>query len=514
MIGQHPELAGLPELKLFSYRAIRELEASLPAYWIERGVTHRSPGLVRALAQFVFGDQSVESLAASRAWLGRRGHWSGADVLDILLARLAPRIAVEKSPENVASIAALRRLASAYPDARYLHLTRHPVTTQASMAEHLLRTVPEHPRLGEPIAGITVWRDSHARILRFVAALPGDRLMRVRAEDVLNDPRPQLQAIAAWLRLATDAAAIDAMCHPEASPFARFGPPDSGVTGGHDRGFLADPAPRPVALPLAVERPPGWHGEARLWARIVDLAGALGYGDAQPVRKIRQRRPTIRPEALRADLLRRRDIDRASRAAYAGAPAEMARLMEMDSANTAWFGTIVEQLGWPGRSLVGEDGAEAAWLLAQHADLHPAFQKRCLGLLRQAVERGEASPADLAHLTDRVLLAEGEAQLYGTQLAIREGRYVPARLRDPETVDARRAAMGLEPIARHLARALDRGGPPQPRRKACPACGDPVALWPPAPGETARFECPSCGATGTMHAARRPIAAPNSVLGV
>src|SRR5277367_299883 len=43
MIGQHPELAGLPELKPFSYRTVGELEASLPSYWIERGFTHRSP---------------------------------------------------------------------------------------------------------------------------------------------------------------------------------------------------------------------------------------------------------------------------------------------------------------------------------------------------------------------------------------------------------------------------------------------------------------------------------------
>ena len=69
MIGQHPQLAGLPELKLFAYRTIAELEASLPSYWIERGFTHRSPGLVRALAQIAFGGESAENLAAARAWL-------------------------------------------------------------------------------------------------------------------------------------------------------------------------------------------------------------------------------------------------------------------------------------------------------------------------------------------------------------------------------------------------------------------------------------------------------------
>src|SRR5262245_49158513 len=128
MIGQHPDLAGLPELKLFAYPTIADMEGSLPRYWRERGFTHRSPGLVRALAEYEFGGQALDQLDRARAWLAARPHWSGADVFDALLARLSPRTAVEKSPENVATAAALRRLAAAYPNARYLHLTRHPVT--------------------------------------------------------------------------------------------------------------------------------------------------------------------------------------------------------------------------------------------------------------------------------------------------------------------------------------------------------------------------------------------------
>ena len=57
MIGQHPALTGLPEL--FCYPTIGELEASLPSYWRERGVTHRSRGLVRAVAQLEYGGQQL-----------------------------------------------------------------------------------------------------------------------------------------------------------------------------------------------------------------------------------------------------------------------------------------------------------------------------------------------------------------------------------------------------------------------------------------------------------------------
>ena len=63
--------------------------------------------------------------------------------------------------------------------------------------------------------------------------------------------------------------------------------------------------------------------------------------------------------------------------------------------------------------MVGKDGAHAAWLLAQHADRDPAFQRRRLDLVTQAAARGQASPTELAYLTDRGLLAEGKSQEYG-----------------------------------------------------------------------------------------------------
>jgi hypothetical protein len=277
MIGQHPELAGLPELKLFACRTVGELQASLPPYWIERGLTHRSPGLVRAIAQLEFGDQALPTLGLARAWLQARSHWSGAQVLDVLLARLAPRAAVEKSPENVVDAVTLRRLKSAYSRARYLHLIRHPVTTQASMVAHRHRTVPSHPLDGEPMTGIAVWRDVHARILRFTATLPTAQTLRVRAEDVLNDPVTHLHAIAAWLGVRLDDVALAAMRCPEASPFARPGPAGSGILGGHDPNFLHDPVPRRVELPAGIEQPPGWQGNARLWTATVALARDLGY---------------------------------------------------------------------------------------------------------------------------------------------------------------------------------------------------------------------------------------------
>jgi len=277
MIGQHPELMGLPELKLFCYPTLRELEASLPPFWIERGVKHRSPGLVRAIAQFAFGDQGADSLASAQAWLQKRSHWSGVNVLDFLMKRFSPRRAVEKSPENVETEAALTRLASAYPRARYLHLTRHPVTTQRSMQEHWKRIVSGYSIAGQPMSVIASWVLAQARILRFAKTLPENRYLCVRAEDVLNDARSRLRSIAAWLEIRTDENAIENMMHPEASPFANWGLDESGVAGGNDPNFLRDPIPRPVQLPRTVDQPFGWEGYSSLWQLTVEIANRLGY---------------------------------------------------------------------------------------------------------------------------------------------------------------------------------------------------------------------------------------------
>jgi len=277
MIGQHPQCASLPELKLFAYRTVGELEASLPRYWSDRGITHRSPGLVRAVAQLEFGDQLPESLLSARAWLRERSHWSGAQVLDVLMERLSPRAGVEKSPENVATDDALMWLASSYPKARYLHLTRHPVTTQRSLEEHLNRTVPGYVMPGRPMSGIASWVETQCRILHFAATLPKNRYLRIRAEDVLNDLRPQLSSIAEWLAIGTGEEEIEAMMHPEESPFASLGSAATGIIGGNDPGFLRDPIPRPVKVERTLDPPEGWVGNSSLWQMTVDIAGRLGY---------------------------------------------------------------------------------------------------------------------------------------------------------------------------------------------------------------------------------------------
>jgi hypothetical protein len=164
-------------------------------------------------------------------------------------------------------------------------------------------------------------------------------------------------------------------------------------------------------------------------------------------------------EALRQELLAMQSRDQELRQVLsaghgAGTPVEQAELeqiMHVDKVHTARMQEIIQRFGWPGRSLVDEDGAQAAWLLLQHADQVPEFQKQCLELLQTAVLANEASPAHLAYLTDRVRCHEGKPQVYGTQGQITNGEVSIGEIEDRDHVDERRAEVGLEPLADYLA---------------------------------------------------------------
>lgn len=131
-------------------------------------------------------------------------------------------------------------------------------------------------------------------------------------------------------------------------------------------------------------------------------------------------------------------------------------LTQEDAENTAWLKQLVGERGWPGRTLVGDAGAHAVWLLAQHADGDPVFQEACLELLSSAVAEGEAAPADLAYLDDRVRVARGEPQRYGSQCEQDDsGQWHPLPLAEPDHADRLRAEVGLEPLAIYVARMAE-----------------------------------------------------------
>jgi len=116
-----------------------------------------------------------------------------------------------------------------------------------------------------------------------------------------------------------------------------------------------------------------------------------------------------------------------------------------DTAQAAELKRIVATSGWPVISVYGEDIDQSAFLIVQHADMDPAFQKEVLPLLESLAQQGESSKENYALLFDRVAIASGRPQRYGSQGECK-GRRFDLHPTEPGDVDARRKAMGLDPI--------------------------------------------------------------------
>jgi len=70
--------------------------------------------------------------------------------------------------------------------------------------------------------------------------------------------------------------------------------------------------------------------------------------------------------------------------------------------------------------------------------------------LMKTATPGEVTPSDIAYLTDRVLIARGQPQVYGTQCEEVDGRFQPKVCLEPEALDQRRKEVGLQPIKEYL----------------------------------------------------------------
>lgn len=128
----------------------------------------------------------------------------------------------------------------------------------------------------------------------------------------------------------------------------------------------------------------------------------------------------------------------------------MTEMMTTDANNLAFVETLVAEHGWPTPALIGTDGVDAVFMVIQHSD--PATQERMLPLVEAAYRAGNLPGQSYALLLDRVLvISRGEPQVYGTQAAFGpDGEMVLSPTIDDTTLDARRAEVGLPPIAEYF----------------------------------------------------------------
>lgn len=163
--------------------------------------------------------------------------------------------------------------------------------------------------------------------------------------------------------------------------------------------------------------------------------------------------PDNRPEVLlqpklRAEILAMAEVDQNVRSKVMAhypqmEPSDVEEMKRLDALHEKRMREIIAEFGWPGRSLVGADGSNQAWLIVQHCSL--SLQEECLPILERSVAAKEATAQNYAYLLDRVRMHQGKPQVYGTQYRDDE----LYQLEDPEHVDERRRSVGLGSLAEY-----------------------------------------------------------------
>jgi hypothetical protein len=124
------------------------------------------------------------------------------------------------------------------------------------------------------------------------------------------------------------------------------------------------------------------------------------------------------------------------------------RWQAIDGEDLKQFKEIIAACGWPKT----KQDTHSAWLLVQHADSDPAFQRHARGLVEESVKAGIAAPRDLAYLSDRIAAHEGRPQEYGTQFSQSDRCHLALDpVDDRALVNRRRLAVGLQSLEEYEA---------------------------------------------------------------
>lgn len=286
MLGQHPLMYGFPELNLFMAETMDEFWRGTDSdggrkstFWPV--MRH---GLLRTVAQLYVGEQTIDSVALAYRWVRARSRRTTGEVFRELLAKIDPLIAVEKSPAYLRKRLYLDRLLETFPNARFIHLLRHPRAQCESVLKArggklmlLMLNAIDHSAGVPVIEPQILWHDANARIMAFLDELPRQQWRRTRGEDVLRAPDVELAGICDWLGLPCGARELAAMKAPELSPYAHVGPVTARL--GNDINFLLEPRLRLARLQdHAFTEPLPWRPDGRsLHPAVVDLAREFGY---------------------------------------------------------------------------------------------------------------------------------------------------------------------------------------------------------------------------------------------
>ena len=199
MLAGNPQLFSPPELDLLSFNTLGE-----------RKETFRQPGLeiwleatIRAIMELKkcdyytakkLMDEFEKQNMAIKEFYRLLQEWAGG------------RLLVDKTPTYPFDLNVLQRAEEYFENPFYIHLIRHPYAMiysfiEAKLDQNFFRY--DHPFSRQELAEL-IWIVSNQNILTFLEKIPEQRKFQLRFEDLLLNPREELQRVCSFLQIEFD----------------------------------------------------------------------------------------------------------------------------------------------------------------------------------------------------------------------------------------------------------------------------------------------------------------------
>jgi hypothetical protein len=271
LLAQHPHAYVTPGLNLQFKQTIGDL------LQYRRTAHETTDGLLRTIAQLFAGEQTMDSIEMAKRWLRRRKFASSEDVMKELCEKVSPARLIDRWLFRAREAELLSKVGTDFPNAQFLHLTRHPVAQGMAIlqsvegiadlwSEESLDRSSKFPALDPQYA----WFNAQATIMEFSDSLLPGQYLQIRIEEVMARPEDCLRKLCDWLELPHGIAR-----RARDWPFASPGPYNA--PGGMEWEPASDTQQLPDRPRTLSESLPWMKKKVGLAEPVKILAKALGY---------------------------------------------------------------------------------------------------------------------------------------------------------------------------------------------------------------------------------------------
>ncbi len=195
MLAGHPDLFACNELQLLHFETLAEREEAYQgkfALWSE--------GLVRAVMELNHCEADEAKLLLHN--FARHG-MTTREMFEQMQEWVGDRLIVDKSPSYALDAEALEKALADFPNARFIHLVRHPYSMVKSFEKyHMDQVLYLHPHdFAAQQLGELVWLESQTTTTNFLKNVPKNQQFRMVYEDLVQNPEAVMHAMCETLEI-------------------------------------------------------------------------------------------------------------------------------------------------------------------------------------------------------------------------------------------------------------------------------------------------------------------------